>query len=66
MRGEDRQSHTLFSYFRPDGRIPATHPVRVIRRVTGAALSSLSDQFDAFYAGEDRPRYHRSGCRGRF
>ena len=47
MRGEDRQNHTLFSYVRPDSRIPPDHPLRLIRRITDAALSSMSEQFDA-------------------
>ena len=55
MRGEDLQNHTLFSYVRPDSRIPANHPLRMIRQVTDAALKSLSDQFDAAYSTEGRP-----------
>jgi transposase len=55
MRGEDLQNHTLFSYVRPDSRIPVNHPIRLIRKVTDAALKSLSDQFDEVYAQEGRP-----------
>ena len=55
MRGEDKQNHTLFSYVRPDSRIPPNHPLRLIRHVTDAALTSLSDQFDAVYSDEGRP-----------
>ena len=55
MRGEDRQNQRLFSYVRPDSRIPTTHPLRLIRRVTDAALADLSSQFDAMYASEGRP-----------
>lgn len=55
MRGEDKQNHTLFSYVRPDSRIPPNHPLRLIRRVTDAALSAMSDQFDTAYSGEGRP-----------
>jgi transposase len=55
MRGEDHQNHTLFSYVRPDSRIPANHPIRLIRQVTDAALKSLSDQLDEAYAQEGRP-----------
>jgi transposase len=55
MRGEDQQNHTLFSYVRPDSRIPANHPLRLIRRVTDAALASLSSDFAAMYASEGRP-----------
>jgi len=55
MRGEDKQNHTLFSYVRPDSRIPPNHPLRLIRRVTDAALVAMSDQFDAAYSDEGRP-----------
>jgi transposase len=55
MRGVDRHNERLFSYVRPDSRIPRNHPLRDIRRVTDAALSSLSDQLDALYAKEGRP-----------
>jgi transposase len=55
MRGADHQNQTLFSYVRPDSRIPANHPLRLIRKITDAALASLSDKFDAAYATEGRP-----------
>lgn len=55
MRGEHRQNHTLFSYVRPDSRIPKNHSIRVIREITDLALKSLSDQFDAAYATGGRP-----------
>jgi len=55
MRGEDKQNHTLFSYVRPDSRIPRNHPLRLIRRVTDTALTSMSKQFDAAYSSEGRP-----------
>jgi transposase len=55
MRGEDQQNQTLFSYVRPDSRIPTNHPLRLIRRVTDAALTDLSGDFDAMSAGEGRP-----------
>jgi len=55
MRGEDLQNQTLFSYVRPDSRIPANHPLRTIRQITDAALTSLHDAFNAAYATEGRP-----------
>ena len=61
MRGEDQQNHTLFSYVRPDSRVPTNHPLRVIREIVNTALKSLSARFDALYAREGRPRYHPSG-----
>lgn len=55
MRGADRRNDALFSYVRPDSRIPKDHPLRQIRRLTDAALASLSAEFDALYAQEGRP-----------
>jgi transposase len=55
MRGEDQQNNMLFSYVRPDSRVPASHPLRVIREIVNAALKSLSVRFDALYACEGRP-----------
>jgi transposase len=55
MRGADQRNDTLFSYVRPDSRIPKDHPLRAIRRITDAALAALSAQFDALYAAEGRP-----------
>ena len=55
MRAADHHHEHLFSYVRPDSRIPKDHPLRTIRRITDAALSALSPQFDALYATEGRP-----------
>src|ERR671927_720358 len=55
MRGKDDRHDGLFSYVRPDSRIPQDHPLRAIRRIADAALDSLSPQFDALYAKEGRP-----------
>jgi transposase len=45
----------LFSYVRPDSRIPPNHSLRLIRRITDAALASMSAQFDGAYSGKGRP-----------
>jgi transposase len=55
MRGFDQRRDGLFSYVRPDSRIPKDHPLRVIRRLADAALSSLNDQFAALYSENGRP-----------
>jgi transposase len=44
-----------FSYVRLNKCIPANHPLRLIRKVTDAALASLSRDFEAIYANEGRP-----------
>jgi transposase len=55
MRGADQRNDTLFSYVRPDSRVPPNHPLRAIRRITDRALTSLSDRFDAMYSAAGRP-----------
>ena len=48
MRGGDERRDGLFSYVRPEDRIPRQHPLRVIRRIADEALSSLNEQFEAW------------------
>jgi transposase len=55
MRGEDDRSSAFFSYIPVERRIPADHPLRVIRTLTDAALVELSLDFDKLYARDGRP-----------
>jgi transposase len=55
MRGDDQQTGHLFSYLSPEARVPADHPLRAIRRLTDAALGTLSRAFDELYAETGRP-----------
>lgn len=55
MRGADHHNERLFSYVRPDSRIPTDHPLRVIRKLCDAALARLSDRFDTLYSDTGRP-----------
>ena len=55
MRGEDRRSEVLFSYVRLESRIPADHPLRVIRTLIDEALKELSRDFNKLYARDGRP-----------
>jgi transposase len=55
VRGTDQRSDGLFSYVRPESRIPKNHPLRQIRRLADAALSDLSADFEALYARSGRP-----------
>jgi transposase len=55
MRGKDDRSEILFSYIRLDERIPADHPLRVIRQLVDAALAELSRGFAKLYARDGRP-----------
>ena len=55
MRGDDEQSGHLFSYLSPEQRVPADHPLRLIRQMTDAALARLSSRFALLYAQTGRP-----------
>jgi transposase len=55
MRGEDQRSEGIFSYVRLEQRIPADHPLRVIRDLVDAALQGLSRDFSKLYARDGRP-----------
>ena len=55
MRGEDIRQDQLFSYVSTDARIPANHPLRKLRTVVNAILSSMDDQFAPLYAQTGRP-----------
>lgn len=55
MRGSDETSGSLFSYVDLEARIPARHPLRKIRQVVNAALTSLDDAFSALYTAFGRP-----------
>jgi len=54
MRGEDGQPATLFSYIQLEDRIPADHPLRVIRTLIDPMLTALSPRFDALYSPQGR------------
>jgi transposase len=55
MRGTDRVTGSLFSYVDLEERIPAGHPLRLIRRVVNDALASLDGEFAGLYAAHGRP-----------
>jgi transposase len=55
MRGWDKRRDGLFSYVRPESRIPSNHPLRLIRRVADEALTALDAEFAALYAENGRP-----------
>ena len=42
MRGNDAVSGKLFSYVNLEKRVPADHPLRVIRDIVNATLSAMS------------------------
>ena len=55
MRGSDEQTGGLFSYVSCEARVPADHPLRLIRAVVDEALDVLSPEFDRVYARIGRP-----------
>jgi transposase len=55
MRGSDDQNEALFSYVNLEDRVPARHPLRVIRQIVNAALARLDAAFAGLYAAEGRP-----------
>jgi transposase len=55
MRGSDEQNGALFSYVNLEERVPARHPLRVIRQIVNAALARLDAAFADRYAAEGRP-----------
>ena len=55
MRGTiDPQAH-LFSYFSPESRVPAGHPLRAIKGHADAALARISAELEALYSHTGRP-----------
>ncbi len=55
MRGFDQRRDGLFSYVRPESRIPREHPLRLIGRFADDALTALNEQFAALYSENGRP-----------
>ena len=49
MRGTDETSGSLFSYVDLEERVPAQHPLRLIRRIVTDALASLDTEFEVLY-----------------
>ena len=55
MRGHRERSGSLFSYVSIEERIPASHPLRRIRKLADHALDRLNPTLCALYAVEGRP-----------
>ena len=55
MRGENDIQSGMFSYFSPEQRVPAQHPLRAIKALADAALRELSPIFDSMYSKMGRP-----------
>jgi transposase len=55
MRGDDQHPDGMFSYRRPEERVPADHPLRPIRQMVDTALRELSPEFARLYPKTGRP-----------
>ncbi len=55
MQGQQERSGSLFSYVSIEERIPASQPLRRIRKLADQALDRLNPTFCALYAAEGRP-----------
>ena len=55
MRGSDARTGELFSYVDLEDRVPAKHPLRVIRRIVNDVLIALDGEFEKVYATTGRP-----------
>ncbi len=62
MRGLDEQMGALFSYPSCKARVPADHPLRLIRAVVDEALDVLSLEFDRLYARLALPGHFQNGA----
>ena len=50
MRGADARSGELFSYVDLEKRVPAKHPLRLVRTVVNDVLAALDSDFAKAYA----------------
>ena len=55
MRGKDTKQSSMLCLMSPEERVPATHPLRGIKKLADAALAELSPVFDEMYAKSGRP-----------
>ena len=54
MRGSDARSWSLFSYVDLERRVPAKHPLRVIKSIVDDVLVALDGDFERLYEGTGR------------
>ena len=55
MRGTDERTGELFSYVDLEKRVPAKHPLRLVRAVVNEVLAALDSDFSKAYADSGRP-----------
>jgi len=49
MRGYDRPQSTMLTLVNPEQRVPANHPIRLIKELAEVALKELSPLFEQMY-----------------
>src|SRR6202521_1387787 len=55
MRGYDRPQITMLTLVIPEQRVPANHPIRLIKELAELALKELSPLFEQMYSAVGRP-----------
>src|SRR5258706_2670672 len=55
MRGYDRPQSTMLTLVNPEKRVPANHPIRLIKQLAEVALKELSPRFEQMYSEVGRP-----------
>src|ERR1700716_551045 len=55
MRGYDRPQSTMLTLVNPKQRVPANHPIRLIKELAEVALKELSPLFEQMYGEVGRP-----------
>lgn len=55
LGNDERIQEGMFSYVALEDRIPGTHPLRKVRKMTDLVLASMSAEFDAMYSAVGRP-----------
>src|SRR5713101_2232387 len=55
MRGYDRPQSTMRTLVNPEQRVPAKHPIRLIKELAEVALKELSPLFEQMYSEVGRP-----------
>lgn len=54
MRGTDERTGRLFAYVDLEARVPTRHPLRAMRDLSNASLTSMDAAFAALYATTGR------------
>ena len=55
MRGSGSKQQAMFSYVTPEARVPAKHPLRLIRSMISEALAQMDGRFENLYSQTGRP-----------